>query len=214
MSHLEKYLGHLLAWTGRVASGTVSQWVDCTPSTQQRIYYGNHSSHLDILVLWASLPSEIRGITRPAAAKDYWDATAFRRYLALKVFKAIMIERPDHGGSARSALTSIENTVAGLADKYSLIIFPEGTRGEGYEIAPFKSGIYHLAKRIPGVELVPVFMENLSRILPKGALVPVPLLSSISFGKPISLQDGEPKQEFLDRALEAMKALQNGPDNA
>jgi len=198
----------LLVGFTRLATGAIGCWVNCEPSTRQRIYYANHSSHLDILLLWASLPRDVRNLTRPAAARDYWDASPSRRYLASRVFNAIMIDRPGHGAGPRAALKSIENTIGGLGETHSLIIFPEGTRGDGYTMGPFRSGIYHLAKRIPGVELVPVYLENLNRILPKGTLVPVPLLSSISFGPPLTLGAGEKKADFLARARGAVLELQ------
>ncbi len=77
----------------------------------------------------------------------------------------------------------------------------DGTMGE------FKSGIYYLAKKRPDLELVPVYMENLNRILPRGEYMPVPLLSSITVGAPIWLEAGEPKADFLNRAREAVKNL-------
>jgi len=95
-----------------------------------------------------------------------------------------------------------------MGDSYSIIIFPEGTRGQGYEIAPFKGGIYAIAREKPNVELVPVYMENLNRILPKGKFLPIPLISSISFGRPIRLTPDEKKKEFLQRAREAIVELQ------
>jgi 1-acyl-sn-glycerol-3-phosphate acyltransferase len=187
--------------------GTASRWVDCLPSTRQRVYYGNHSSHLDILILWAGLPLEVRRVTRPAAARDYWETSPLRRYLVHKVFNAIMIDRPQHGSSLTDAAHSLEAILEGISDRYSLIIFPEGTRGTGEAIAPFKSGIYHLAKRKPELEFVPVYMENLNRILPKGEVVPVPLIGSISFGKPLTLAPGEGRTEFLLRARQAILDL-------
>jgi 1-acyl-sn-glycerol-3-phosphate acyltransferase len=208
MSFIDQQVGRLLAAGTRLVAGASARWVNCEPSARQRIYYANHSSHLDILLLWASLPGEVRRLTRPAAARDYWDTTPARRYLALRVFNAILIDRPQHGAGPRAALQSIEDTVAALGSTHSLIIFPEGTRGEGYAMAPFRGGIYHLAKRLPGVELVPVFLENLNRILPKGELVPVPLLSSISFGPPLVLAPDEKKADFLARAQQAVRELQ------
>ena len=207
MTRIDKHVGLLLAAGTRLVTGAVGRWVDCEPSTRQRIYYANHSSHLDILLLWASLPREVRRLTRPAAARDYWSATPLRRYLALRVFNAILIDRPGHGAGPRAALQSVEDTVAALGTDHSLIIFPEGTRGEGYEMSPFRSGIYHLAKRLSGVDLVPVFLENLNRILPKGELFPVPLLSSINFGRPIVLKAGEAKADFISRAQRAVAEL-------
>jgi 1-acyl-sn-glycerol-3-phosphate acyltransferase len=181
--------------------------VNCAPSTRQRIYYGNHSSHLDIVILWSSLPREVRRLTRPAAARDYWEKSALRRYLAHNIFNAVMIDRSDHGGSLRDARRAIDNTIEGMGHTHSLIIFPEGTRGEGMTVAPFKSGLYYLSKRLPGIEAVPVYMENLNRILPKGEFFPIPLISSISFGAPLVLGDGETKREFLERARQAILEL-------
>ena len=187
-----------------LATGIVSRWVDCEPSTRQRVYYGNHSSHLDIVVLWAALPIEVRRLTRPAAARDYWERSPLRRYLVHQIFNAILVDR---SGSLSGAAQSLEAALTGMADQYSLIIFPEGTRGSGEEIVRFKSGLYHIAKRKPGLELVPVYMENLNRILPKGEILPVPLIGSISFGKPLVLGEGENKVAFLERARMSIENL-------
>jgi 1-acyl-sn-glycerol-3-phosphate acyltransferase len=201
-------IGRALCSAIRIASGTSERWVNCEPSTRQRIYFANHSSHLDIIVLWSALPPPVRRLTRPAAARDYWEKNALRRYLALKVFHAIMIQRPEREGSGfADAARSLEDSLAGMGDTYSLILFPEGTRGEGEEMAPFKSGLFHMARRKPGLELVPVYMENLNRILPKGALFPVPLISSISFGRPLVLAPNEGKLQFLGRARQAILDL-------
>ena len=59
----------------------------------------------------------------------------------------------------------------------------------------------------PDIELVPAWLENLNRILPKGEIVPVPLLGSVTFGAPISLDGDEPKGHFLQRARHALVAL-------
>jgi len=207
MMSVDEMVGALLSGVARTVSGTSGRWVDCEPSTRQRIYFANHSSHFDIVILWSSLPPAVRRLTRPAAARDYWEKTPFRRYLAHRVFNVIMVDRPEHGASRRAALHSIEHTVVELGSTYSLIIFPEGTRGSGEEIAPFRGGVYHLAKRMPEVELVPVYLENLNRILPKGEVLAVPLLSSISFGAPLRLQADELKRDFLSRAREAVCRL-------
>jgi 1-acyl-sn-glycerol-3-phosphate acyltransferase len=203
----DEWVGRVLCGLVRALSGVAQRWVDCEPSTRQRIYYGNHSSHLDIAVLWSALPIEVRRLTRPAAARDYWEATRLRRYLVHRVFHAIMVDRAGHGGTLADAARSLDATVDGMANRYSLIIFPEGTRSSGEEMAAFKSGIYHIAKRKPGVELVPVYMENLSRMLPKGEMLPLPLIGSISFGRPLVLSEGEGKTPFLLRARQALLDL-------
>lgn len=209
MSKRDEFIGKAICWGARTVAGVSARWLNCEPSLRQRIYYANHSSHLDILVLWSSLPAEVRRLTRPVAAEDYWLKSRGRRYLVNKVFNAIIVKRPSQeGGHPRDAVKAIKDTLAGIGDKYSLIIFPEGTRGDGDEMAPFKGGIYSIAKAKPDIELVPVFIENLNRILPKGELVPIPLVSSISFGPPIKLQPNERKREFLERARNAIIELQ------
>ena len=204
MSGFHATLGRVLGATVRVATGTTDRWVDCEPSTRQRVYFGNHSSHLDIIILWASLPHEVRQLARPVAARDYWERTRLRRYLVHEIFHAIMIDRAGHGGGFSDAAHALAAAVEGMNDKHSLIILPEGTRGTGETVAPFKSGIYHIARRKPGLEFVPVYMENLNRILPKGAFFPAPLISSISFGRPLVLGAEESRPAFLERTRQAI----------
>jgi 1-acyl-sn-glycerol-3-phosphate acyltransferase len=192
-----------LAAIARFISGASVRWVDCEPDICQRIYFANHTSHLDALVLWASLPRRVRSITRPVAAKDYWEGGPVRRYIATQVFDALLIDRNE--------VTVRNNPVTMLLQAIgttgSLIVFPEGGRNTGTEIGDFKSGIYYLAKKRPDLELVPVHIDNMNRVLPRGEFLPVPLLTCISFGAPIWLESGENKNEFLTRARNAVKRL-------
>jgi len=190
----------LLAITAKILTGSNVRWVNCQPDTCQRVYFANHTSHLDTLVLWAALPAEVRTLTRPVAARDYWKAGKIRFYLATRVFNAVLIER-EHVSRQNNPLDVV---LEAIGDRYSLILFPEGTRGLGPEVAPFKCGLYHLARARRDLELVPVYLENLNRILPKGEFLPVPLLSSILFGPPIRLMDNEPKAAFLERARQTL----------
>ncbi len=207
MSATAHCAGLLLGGFARALTGVSVRWVDCLPATRQRIYFANHGSHLDIIVLWASLPPAVRRLTRPAGARDYWTGSALRRYLACDVLNTILIDRADHSGSVRDAARGIATLLAGIGDTHSLIIFPEGTRRDDSEPGPFKGGLFALAEGKPGIELVPVYLENLNRILPKGEFIPVPVLSSLSFGPPLSLRPGEKKHAFLDRARQAILAL-------
>jgi 1-acyl-sn-glycerol-3-phosphate acyltransferase len=202
-------LASALAVFARVISGVRARWLDCEPSTRQRIYFANHTSHLDAVVLWSALPDHVRALARPVAAQDYWEHTALRRYLASRVFRAVLINRNPRGAerSLAAAQGVIERLVEALGERSSLIVFPEGTRGSGQDVAPFKSGIYHLVQKRPDVELVPAYLENLNRILPKGEVLPVPLLSSVTFGAPLQAAPGETKREFLGRAREAVRRL-------
>lgn len=192
-----------LAWLARFLSGASVRWVNCEPDTCQRVYFANHTSHLDALVLWSSLPRKVRTLTRPVAAKDYWSAGAIRRYISQQVFHALLIDRKE--------VTVRNNPVYMLLDAIgdtgSLIVFPEGGRNTGAEMGEFKSGIYYLAKKRPDLEFVPVHIDNLNRVLPRGEFLPVPLLSCISFGAPMWLEAGETKNDFLSRARTAVKRL-------
>lgn len=193
----------LFATIARFVTGANARWVGSAPDARQRVYFANHTSNLDTVVVWAALPPEIRALTRPIAARDYWIKNKLRLYLANEIFNAVLIERKKPT-TRDNPLTDMLNA---LGDKYSLIIFPEGGRQTGPEMAPFKGGLFHLAKDRPDIEFIPVLIENLNRILPKGEVLPVPLLGSLSFGAPIKLEEGEAKNAFLERAQSAIKAL-------
>lgn len=187
----------------KLVSGANVRWTGCSPEARQRIYFCNHTSHLDAAVVWASLPSEVRALTRPVAARDYWIKGIVRPYLANKIFNAVLIERE----KVNAHNNPIDQLVSAMGERHSLIIFPEGTRSLTGEIGAFKSGIYHLARRRPDLEFVPVLVDNLNRILPKGEFLAVPLLGSVSFGAPLRLNDGESKQTFLERTRTAVLNL-------
>ncbi len=189
----------------RLISGANVRWNGCVPETRQRIYFANHTSHLDAAVLWSALPPEVRTITRPVAARDYWVAGRLRLYLATNVFNAVLVEREKISAHDNP----IDHLIEALGQTHSLIMFPEGGRNLSGEIGVFKSGIYHLAKRRPDIELVPVLIDNLNRVLPKGEVLPVPLLSGISFGTPLHLLENESKQDFLQRARMSVIHLRN-----
>ena len=199
-------IASLLSFVIRLVAGTQAMWFGSEPSTRQCIYIANHTSHLDFLVLWASLPASIRAVTRPVAARDYWNASASRRFLAVNVFRALLIDRGSGGAKGDDVLKPI---LEALQNGDSLILFPEGTRGSGDEVAAFKSGIFHLCRHLPGLELTPVCLDNLNRILPKGEVLPVPVLSRVHFGARIALDHDETKTAFLTRARDAVIALRN-----
>lgn len=194
----------VLAFIAKLISGATIRWIDCQPDTCQRVYFANHTSHLDALVLWATLPREVRALTRPVAAKDYWEAGAVRRHMA-KVFNAILIDRK----RVKVHQSPVDQMLREIGDKYSLIVFPEGGRSVDGELGEFKSGLYYLGKKRPDLELVPVYIDNLNRVLPRGEVLPVPLLSCITIGPPIWLETGEPKAEFLQRARKAILRLKD-----
>ena len=204
MSFVTDTLGAAITGFTRLVTGAQARWIGCAPAAVQRIYFGNHSSHADFALIWAALPYELRVRTRPVAGADYWDKGRVRRYIIHEVLRGVLIKR---AGTARTK-NPIEVILAALELGDSLIVFPEGTRNTTDEILlPFKSGIYRVACQRPDVELVPVWMENLGRVLPKGEFVPVPLLCSVNFGAPLRLREGEDKASFLGRARQALLDL-------
>ncbi len=193
----------LVIVAAKLVSGSNIRWQGCAPDVRQRIYFANHTSNLDALVIWAALPAAIRDVTRPVAARDYWVNGWIKPYLAHRVFNAVLIERK----KPTKTDNPLEDMLNAMGQTHSLIIFPEGGRQAGGEMMPFKGGLFHLAKTRPDVEFIPVLVENLNRILPKGEFLPVPVLGSVTFGTPIKLETGEPKEIFLTRAQDAVKIL-------
>jgi len=193
-----------LAWA---VTGVRPIWSGSQPSDRQRIYFANHTSHGDFILLSACLSEKERAITRAIAAAEYWGKSRLRRFIAEDLLSSVLISRQ---------WTSLEENpisvmLSVLDQGHSLIIFPEGTRNMGDELLPFRSGLYNLSMARPDVELIPCWIENMSRVLPKGQFLPVPLLCRVVFGAPVSVAPGEERRAFLDRARAALLALNPRP---
>ncbi len=267
---LSKLMSLFLLTLVRFLTGAQARWYGCPPKAEQRIYFANHQSHADLVMIWAALPQELRSITRPIAARDYWTKTPFRQWITTAVFNAVYVTRQtapaqpaaaataaDEGAAAAppatGAMAGLSALSAAVADAAlataggpdpvpdalppeptpealraavrpddplaplvqalesgdSIVIFPEGTRGHGDEPQPFKSGLYMLARMFPQVVLVPAWINNVQRVMPKGEVVPVPILCSVTFGAPVALTPGEERRPFLDRARAAVIALRD-----
>ncbi len=192
-----------IVWLVRLLVGAYPRWIGSTPKATQRIYFANHTSHMDTVVLWAALPAELRANTRPVAAKDYWGGGGLKTRIARDELNVVMIERAreDRTGDPLDPLRDA------LDHGFSLILFPEGTRSPQSLPGPFRGGLYTLAQEYPQVELIPVYIENLHRSMPKGALLPVPIICTVRFGAPVAPAEGEAKEQFLSRARNAVIAL-------
>jgi 1-acyl-sn-glycerol-3-phosphate acyltransferase len=188
----------------RILTGSQARWYGCPPKAEQRIYFANHQSHADLVLMWAALPRELRSITRPIAARDYWTKTPFRQWITTAVFNAIYVVR-----ERTADQDPLEPLFEALEQGDSIILFPEGTRGHAEEPAVFKAGLYNLTQRFPNVVLVPAWINNVQRVMPKGEVVPVPVLCSVTFGAPIQLEAGEERRAFLDRARSAVVSLRD-----
>jgi 1-acyl-sn-glycerol-3-phosphate acyltransferase len=210
---LEALVSALLRGVCRLVTGAQPRWL-CDPRVLgPRVYFANHCSHLDTVVVWSTLPDALRERTRPVAARDYWGHGAVRRFIADRVFDALLIDRKAAEGAElieRQRQETLEAMTAVLDAERSLILYPEGTRGSGESVQPFRAGLYHLARARPRVPLVPVYLGNLARILPKGAALPVPMQGQVVFGPELHLAPGEEKQAFLERCRRAMLELGEG----
>ena len=201
---LAKAMSLFLLGLIRLLTGAQARWYGCPPKAEQRIYFANHQSHADLVMIWAALPQELRSITRPIAAMDYWTKTRFKEWITTEVFNAIYVDRAKTGEQ-----DPLEPLIQALTSGDSVIIFPEGTRGNAEEPQPFKAGLYNLALKFPQVVLVPAWIDNVQRVMPKGEVVPVPILCSVTFGAPVQVAEGEERRAFLDRARLAVLALRD-----
>lgn len=191
----EPLVAGLITVGAQLLTGVRGRWAGCGPSQSQRIYYANHTSHLDFLLLWSALPARLRAKTRPVAAEDYWSGGVIRPYIGKRVFRSVFIERV----WSDRAVSPIAPMIEALDRGDSLILFPEGTRGAGADLLPFKSGIFHLARERPGIDLVPAWMDNSYRVMPKGAVLPIPFLCGVTFGAPLHIEENEDRAAFLNR---------------
>ncbi|MEN9329159.1 MAG: hypothetical protein RLZZ484_347 [Pseudomonadota bacterium] len=197
-------MSYFLLGLVRLMTGSQARWYGCPPKAEQRIYFANHQSHVDLVMIWAALPKELRAHTRAIAAKDYWTKTPFKKWLTSAVFNVIYVSR-----DRSSDEDPLEPLFEALDHGDSIILFPEGTRGNAEEPQAFKAGLYNLARKYPAVELVPAWINNVQRVMPKGEVVPVPVLCSVTFGAPLRLGEGEERRAFLDRARSAVIALRD-----
>lgn len=194
----------LLLWASLAWTGVRPLWRGATPRARQRVYFANHGSHGDFVMIWATLPAALRRATRPVAGQDYWLASWLRRFAADRVFHALLIDRHPQPG----APSPVDLMAQALAAGESLILFPEGTRNTTEALLlPFKSGLYHLSCHSPQVEFIPVWIDHIRRVIPKGELIPVPMVCTVSYGAPLALQPDEGKDAFLRRAEQAVLAL-------
>jgi 1-acyl-sn-glycerol-3-phosphate acyltransferase len=208
---LPEAAGLALAFVARLITGAQGHWYGTTPKAEQRIYFANHQSHFDWVLVWAALPRDLRAVTRPIAARDYWTATPLKHWITREIFNAVYVSRSRVAEAGVVTVKDDEDPLEPLMEALrngdSLVIFPEGTRGHAADPASFKSGLYALAQAFPEVQLIPAWIDNVQRVMPKGEVVPVPILCTVVFGAPVTLGAGEERRACLDRARAAVIAL-------
>lgn len=194
----------LIVGFARAVTAVRGVWDGIAPVPGQRIYFANHNSHGDFVLVWTVLPRALRRRARPVAGADYWLTSKLKSFIGKDVFNAVLIDRNPQTRTA----DPVAQMSGALKGGDSLILFPEGTRNTGQaRLLPFKSGLFHLATANPEIDMVPVWIENLNRVMPKGALVPIPLICTVTFGVPMRLETGEKKAHFLARAEGALITL-------
>ena len=203
-SSIARFIAFLTRRGARLLTGARSLWIGCEPIPKQRIYYANHNSHIDFILLWSSLPKIMRRQTKPVAASDYWLKDGFRQFLIKDTFNGVTIQR-----NREDQTDPLQPVKDALAQGYSIIFFPEGTRNlnDDIDLLPFKSGLYNLHQQFPEIEIVPVWISNLKRVMPKGAFIPLPLLSTVCFGCPLKQHLEMDKNTFIDYAHQQLLEL-------
>lgn len=198
-------MGEAISLFARFITAPRAIWQGIEPVRRQRVYFANHSSNGDFVLIWTVLPQPLRRQTRPVAALDYWLTSPLRAFIGRDVFNAVLIDRRPEARTADPVAQMVE----ALDQGSSLILFPEGQRNStDAPILPFKSGLYHLARARPDVDLVPVWIANLNKVMPKGEIIPVPLICTLTFGAALHLSPDEPKEVFLERAANALLSLE------
>lgn len=199
-----RLVGHVLIFVARFITAVRADWRGIEPVPKQRVYFANHVSNADMPMIWSVLPTALRRDTRPVAAADYWLKTKLRAFVGPEVFNCVLIDRRPEARTEDPMAKIIE----ALDEGSSLIIFPEGNRNMTDDpLLPFRAGLYNMGVARPDVDLVPTWVANLNEIMPKGEVIPLPLICTVTFGAPIKVAEGESKDAFLKRAADALCAL-------
>ncbi|WP_037079081.1 lysophospholipid acyltransferase family protein [Neorhizobium vignae] len=192
----------------RAVTAVRAIWPEEGLPTRPCVYFANHSSHGDFVLVWTVLPPRLRRQARPVAGAEYWLKSRLNRFIGRDVFNAVLIAR-ERDQRTEDPVTQM---AAAIDAGSSLILFPEGTRNQSEApLLPFKSGIFHLAAARPHIDLVPVWINNLNRVMPKGEIVPIPLICTVTFGSALRLAPDEAKDAFLERMQTALLALSPKP---
>ena len=205
-----RIVGQSIRLFARAITAVRADWQGIEPIPRQRVYYSNHTSNGDMPMIWSVLPPALRRDVRPVAAADYWLKNKLRAFVGPEVFNCVLIDRRPEVDDK-----PMDKILAALDEGSSLIIFPEGNRNmTDADLLPFKAGLYNMGLARPDVDLVPTWVANLNTIMPKGEIIPLPLICTVTFGAPVHVQNGESKDDFLARAAKALSDLRPDADQA
>ncbi len=198
-----RIVGQSIRIFARAVTAVRADWQGIEPTPKQRVYFANHTSNGDMPMIWSVLPPSLRRNVRPVAAADYWLKNKLRAFVGPEVFNCVLVDRRPEVKDK-----PMDKIIAALDEGSSLIIFPEGNRNMTEDpLLPFKAGLYNMGVARPDVDLVPTWVANLNTIMPKGEVIPLPLICTVTFGAPLHVEDGESKDDFLKRASDALAAL-------
>ena len=173
------------------------------PTKGPAIIAANHASHVDTLLLLTIFPVRTLGRVRPAAAADYFLKGPVMSWFSRNIIGIVPVAR-NKAGTGEDVLAPLREA---LAAGDIVIIFPEGTRGDGEAMAQLKSGVARLAEAFPGAPVTPAWLQGAGRVLPKGALIPVPMNCTVLVGEPLRWQgDRDGFMDGLRGSLETLKA--------
>lgn len=175
------------------------------PLEKPCIIAANHNSHLDTLILLSLFPNSQLKRVRPVAAADYFMKNKLTAWCSKNFIGIIPLKRKITATHSHP----LAEVYQALEQGESIIIFPEGSRGEPEELAPFKKGIAHLAKDFPQIPIVPVCIRGAGKVLPKGEALLVPFGLDVNIASPLYYTD-ESCQAFVARLEEHVKALCQG----
>lgn len=175
---------------------------------KQFIIVANHNSHVDTMVLLSSLPISQLKRTHPVATATYFGKKKWLELLSNLFVNTVLIQRREEKSPETDQGKALEQLMKKLEQGHSLIFFPEGSRGEPEQMQAFRKGIGVLLQKFPHIPFIPVYLQGMGKILPKGSLLPVPYDAQVYFGDPTFCQHNT-VEEIVAEVESAILALKD-----
>jgi 1-acyl-sn-glycerol-3-phosphate acyltransferase len=176
------------------------------PADSPFVLVANHSSFADHLVLDAVLDGLRDTPTSYLTKAEAFVHPVRRRWT--EGMGGIPVDRDRPGKELLAAVDAV------FADRGALVVYPEGTRGPGRPLLPFKDGAFRFAVRA-GVPVIPVAMWGAQHVLPKGEWLPRPARVRVVFGPALPDDTALPRPRRVAALVEAARdALESLVDTA